>query len=94
MEHFQMEPIDESLPIDFCVLVHSLQSVRSLLDYNEIHHDIMIEDVRELLDIEQQEMMSSCALQPRSTDDFNYTSYHTLSEVRTTVFLCFELSFV
>ncbi|KAL7885508.1 hypothetical protein AOLI_G00058030 [Acnodon oligacanthus] len=78
---FWREPIDESLPVDVRVPFHSLQPVRSFLAYNEIHYDIVIEDLQELLDAEQQEMMSSRALQPRSTDDFNYATYHTLNEI-------------
>ncbi|KAL6480608.1 hypothetical protein MHYP_G00116410 [Metynnis hypsauchen] len=85
LEHLELdfwrEPIDESLPVDVRVPFHSLQPVRSFLAYNEIHYDIMIEDLQDLLDAEQQEMMSSRALQPRSTDDFNYATYHTLSEI-------------
>ncbi|KAL7862832.1 hypothetical protein SRHO_G00118160 [Serrasalmus rhombeus] len=78
---FWREPIDESLPVDVRVPFHSLQPVRSFLAYNEIHYDIMIADLQDLLDAEQQEMTKSRALQPRSTDDFNYATYHTLSEI-------------
>ncbi|XP_066506063.1 carboxypeptidase A1-like [Hoplias malabaricus] len=85
LEHLQldfwMEPIDESLPVDVRVPFHSLQPVKSFLAYNDIHYDIMIEDLQDLLDMEQREMMNSRFLQPRSTDDFNYASYHTLSEI-------------
>uniref|UniRef100_A0AAR2J9F0 Carboxypeptidase A1 n=1 Tax=Pygocentrus nattereri TaxID=42514 RepID=A0AAR2J9F0_PYGNA len=78
---FWREPIDVSLPVDARVPFHSLQPVRSFLAYNEIHYDIMIADLQDLLDAEQQEMTKSRALQPRSTDDFNYATYHTLSEI-------------
>ncbi|XP_072519067.1 carboxypeptidase A1-like [Salminus brasiliensis] len=78
---FWMEPIDESLPIDVRVPFKSLQPVRSFLGYNEIHYNILIEDLQALLEKEQQEMISSRAPEPRSTDDFDYASYHTLSEI-------------
>ncbi|XP_017573203.1 carboxypeptidase A1-like [Pygocentrus nattereri] len=85
LEHLELdfwrEPIDVSLPVDARVPFHSLQPVRSFLAYNEIHYDIMIADLQDLLDAEQQEMTKSRALQPRSTDDFNYATYHTLSEI-------------
>ncbi|XP_066504876.1 carboxypeptidase A1-like [Hoplias malabaricus] len=85
LEHLQLdfwrEPIDESLPVDVRVPFHSLQPVRSFLAYNEIHYDIMIEDLQALLDEEQQEMMRSHAVLPRTTDDYDYTNYHTLDEI-------------
>ncbi|XP_072519429.1 carboxypeptidase A1-like [Salminus brasiliensis] len=41
----------------------------------------MIQDLQDLLDVEQQEMMRSRAFQPRSTNDYDYTNYHTLDEI-------------
>lgn len=36
---------------------------------------------QDLLDKEQREMMRSRVFQPRTTDDYDYANYHTLSEV-------------
>ncbi|XP_072519084.1 carboxypeptidase A1-like [Salminus brasiliensis] len=85
LEHLQldfwMEPIHEDLPVDVRVPFQSLQPVRSFLAYNEIYYDIMIEDLQDLLDMEQREMMRSCGFLPRSTNDYDYTNYHTLDEI-------------
>ncbi|KAB5571633.1 hypothetical protein PHYPO_G00227300 [Pangasianodon hypophthalmus] len=77
---FWMEPVDESLPVDVRVPFHSLQAVRAFLGYHEIHYEIMIQDLQDLLDEEQREMMKLKA-QPRSSDDYNYAIYHTLNEI-------------
>ncbi|KAI4894855.1 hypothetical protein NFI96_003243 [Prochilodus magdalenae] len=83
-EHLQLDfwmgPVKESLPIDVRVPFHSLQPVRSFLAYNKIDYRVMIEDVQALLDLEEQKM-STRTLQPRTTDDFDYANYHTLSEI-------------
>ncbi|XP_062856153.1 carboxypeptidase A1-like [Trichomycterus rosablanca] len=78
---FWMEPVHESLPVDVRVPLHSLQDVRAFLAYNKISYQVMISDVQNLLDEEQREMMRSRVIQPRSTDDYNYASYHTLNEI-------------
>uniref|UniRef100_A0A8B9KXI8 Carboxypeptidase A1 n=1 Tax=Astyanax mexicanus TaxID=7994 RepID=A0A8B9KXI8_ASTMX len=78
---FWREPIHESLPIDVRVPFESLQPVRSFLAYNEIYYNVMIEDLQDLLDVELREMMRSRAFEPRSTDDYDYTNYHTLDEI-------------
>ncbi|XP_037396300.1 carboxypeptidase A1-like [Pygocentrus nattereri] len=85
LEHLQldfwMEPVHESLPVDVHVPFRSLQPVKSFLAYNEIHYEVMIKDLQDLLDMEQRQMLKSRALQPRSTDDYDYTNYHTLDEI-------------
>ncbi|KAM9471183.1 carboxypeptidase A1-like [Clarias gariepinus] len=78
---FWMEPSDVSLPIDVRVPFHSLQDIRAFLMYHEIYYDIMIQDLQDVLDEEQREMLRAKSLQSRSTDDFNYASYHTLNEI-------------
>ncbi|MCI4380359.1 hypothetical protein PGIGA_G00239180 [Pangasianodon gigas] len=78
---FWRYPFDVSLPVDVRVPFHSLQAVRAFLGYHEIHYEIMIQDVQDLLNEEQREMMRSRGFQPRTTDDYDYTNYHTLSEI-------------
>ncbi|GAA6110101.1 carboxypeptidase A1-like [Tachysurus ichikawai] len=79
---FWMDPVAVSLPVDVRVPFHSLQDVRAFLGYHEIHNEIMIQDLQDHLDKEQSEMMRSRVFQPRTTDDYDYSNYHTLSEVR------------
>ncbi|KAG9272133.1 carboxypeptidase A1-like [Astyanax mexicanus] len=85
LEHLKLdfwtEPVEESLPVDIRVPFHSLQPVRAFLAYHEIHYNIMIEDLQALVDMEQREMINTRAPEPRSTDDFDYANYHTLSEI-------------
>ncbi|KAI5617251.1 carboxypeptidase A precursor, partial [Silurus asotus] len=79
---FWREPVDVSLPVDVRVPFPSLQAVRAFLGYHEIHYEIMIQDLQDLLNEEQGEMLRFRGLQPRSTDDFTYASYHTPDEVK------------
>ncbi|KAK3536110.1 hypothetical protein QTP70_029266, partial [Hemibagrus guttatus] len=79
---FWMDPVDVSLPVDVRVPFHSLQAVRAFLGYHEIHYEIMIQDLQDLLDEEQRVMTRTRVFQPRTTDDYDYANYHTLSEVR------------
>ncbi|XP_017330143.3 carboxypeptidase A1 [Ictalurus punctatus] len=78
---FWMDPVDVSLPVDVRVPFYSLQDVRAFLGYHEIHYEIMIQDLQDLLNEEQREILRSMALQPRSTEDYNYANYHTLNEI-------------
>ncbi|KAK2838362.1 hypothetical protein Q7C36_013176 [Tachysurus vachellii] len=78
---FWMDPVAVSLPVDVRVPFHSLQDVRAFLGYHEIHYEIMIQDLQDHLDKEQREMMRSRVFQPRTTDDYDYSNYHTLSEI-------------
>ncbi|XP_036423694.1 carboxypeptidase A1-like [Colossoma macropomum] len=80
---FWREPVHESLPVDVHVPSTSLHKVKSFLKNNKIHYEIMIQDLQDLVDKEQQEMMRFRAHQPKSTNDFDYTNYHTLDEIYT-----------
>lgn len=68
-------------PIDIRVPFHSLQAVKIFLEAQDIRYEIMIEDLQSLLD-EEQEQMFAFRTQVKSTDTFNYATYHTLEEVR------------
>ncbi|KAF4094253.1 hypothetical protein AMELA_G00011190 [Ameiurus melas] len=78
---FWMDPVDVSLPVDVRVPFNSLQDVRAFLGYHEIHYEIMIQDLQDLINEEQREILQSKALQLRSTEDYNYANYHTLNEI-------------
>ncbi|XP_051808604.1 carboxypeptidase A5 isoform X1 [Acanthochromis polyacanthus] len=86
MIHFEVDFWKEvtrvNTPVDVRVPFHSLQSVKIYLETQGIEYSIMIEDLQVMLDEEQKEMMSVArAPEPRNTDSFDYTQYHTLSEI-------------
>ncbi|CAN9499005.1 unnamed protein product [Ophioblennius macclurei] len=69
-------------PVDVRVPSHSLQSVKLYLDTNGIEYSVMIEDLQAMLDEEQEEMDSAARnAEFFSTDSFDFTNYHTLSEI-------------
>lgn len=68
-------------PIDVRVPLPSSQAVKVFLEAHGIGYTVMIEDVQSLLDEEQEQMFAFQAW-ARSTDTFNYATYHTLEEVR------------
>ncbi|KAI5105542.1 carboxypeptidase A1 (pancreatic) precursor [Silurus meridionalis] len=80
---FWREPVGVSLPVDVRVPFPSLQALRAFLGYHEIHYEIMIQDLQDVLDEEQREMTRARVFQPRSTDEYDYEHYHTLSEINT-----------
>ncbi|KAK2842706.1 hypothetical protein Q5P01_012906 [Channa striata] len=73
---------DVSIPVDVRVPFHSLQSVKIYLEFQDIEYAIMIKDLQAMLD-EEQEMMTSTTrvTQPRNTDSYDYSNYHTLNEI-------------
>uniref|UniRef100_A0A2K6P7N7 Carboxypeptidase A1 n=1 Tax=Rhinopithecus roxellana TaxID=61622 RepID=A0A2K6P7N7_RHIRO len=84
LEHLQLDfwrgPAHPGSPIDVRVPFPSIQAVKIFLESNGISYDTMIEDVQSLLD-EEQEQMFAFRSRARSTDTFNYTTYHTLEEI-------------
>uniref|UniRef100_A0A8C9Z9B2 Carboxypeptidase A1 n=1 Tax=Sander lucioperca TaxID=283035 RepID=A0A8C9Z9B2_SANLU len=73
---------DVATPVDVRVPFHSLQSVKIHLESQDIEYVIMIEDLQVMLDEEQQEMESAARIaEPRNTDSFDFSRYHTISEI-------------
>ncbi|XP_078112631.1 carboxypeptidase A5 [Sander vitreus] len=73
---------DVATPVDVRVPFHSLQSVKIHLESQDIEYFIMIEDLQVMLDEEQQEMESAARIaEPRNTDSFDFSRYHTISEI-------------
>ncbi|KAF3706145.1 Carboxypeptidase A1 [Channa argus] len=71
-----------SMPVDVRVPIHNLESVKMYLEAQNTEYSVMIKDLQVLLDREQEEMKSAArASQHRNTDSFDYSSYHTLSEI-------------
>ncbi|NWJ02444.1 CBPA5 Carboxypeptidase, partial [Crypturellus undulatus] len=77
---FWRDPTKPGHPTDLRVPFRNLQAVKSLLEANDIPYSVMIEDVQELLDEEKRMMRLSRRLE-RSTDTFDFSSYHTIEEV-------------
>ncbi|KAM6200981.1 carboxypeptidase A1-like [Rhynchocyon petersi] len=84
LEHLQLDfwrgPTRPGVPIDVHVPFLSLQSVKVFLESHGIKYLAMIEDVQSLLD-EEQEQMFAFQTRARSTESFNYATYHTLEEI-------------
>ncbi|XP_007981102.3 carboxypeptidase A1 [Chlorocebus sabaeus] len=84
LEHLQLDfwrgPAHPGSPIDVRVPFPSIQAVKIFLESSGISYDTMIEDVQSLLD-EEQEQMFAFRSRARSTDTFNYATYHTLEEI-------------
>ncbi|XP_054476769.1 carboxypeptidase A1-like [Anoplopoma fimbria] len=73
---------DVATPVDVRVPFHSLQSIKIHLESLDIEYSIMIQDLQAMLDEEQEEMESTARLaEPRNTDSFDYSRYHTISEI-------------
>ncbi|XP_059191452.1 carboxypeptidase A5 [Centropristis striata] len=73
---------DVETPVDIRVPFHSLQSVKIHLETQDIEYSVMIEDVQMMLDEEQEEMESAARVaEPRNTDSFDYSRYHTINEI-------------
>ncbi|KAF5927596.1 carboxypeptidase A1 [Diceros bicornis minor] len=84
LEHLKLDfwraPAQPGSPIDVRVPFSSIQAVKIFLESYGIEYTIMIEDVQSLLDEEQEQIFTSQA-RTSSTDNFNYTTYHTLEEI-------------
>ncbi|NWX47980.1 CBPA1 Carboxypeptidase, partial [Steatornis caripensis] len=77
---FWRHPTSPGHPVDMRVPFPSLQAVKIFLESNSISYSIMIEDVQELLDEEKKTMMKSRRIE-RSTNTFDFASYHTIEEI-------------
>ncbi|XP_039098996.1 carboxypeptidase A1 [Hyaena hyaena] len=84
LEHLQLDfwrgPAQPGSPIDVRVPFPSIQAVKAFLEAHGLGYTIMIEDVQSLLD-EEQEQMFAFQARARSTNTFNYATYHTLEEI-------------
>nr|XP_035934306.1 carboxypeptidase A1 isoform X3 [Halichoerus grypus] len=84
LEHLKLDfwrgPAQPGSPIDVRVPSPSTQAVKIFLEAHGIGYTTMIEDVQALLD-EEQEQMFAFRTRARSTDTFNYATYHTLEEI-------------
>uniref|UniRef100_UPI0037E90CC8 carboxypeptidase A5 isoform X1 n=2 Tax=Semicossyphus pulcher TaxID=241346 RepID=UPI0037E90CC8 len=79
---FWMGVTDVASPVDIRVPFESLQSVKIYLETQDVEYSIMIEDLQLMLDQEQQQMESGARVaQPRNTDSFDFSRYHTIEEI-------------
>ncbi|KAL0968651.1 hypothetical protein UPYG_G00269690 [Umbra pygmaea] len=86
MEHLQLDvwrgPTDVSSPVDIRVPFIRLQTIKSFLEAEHIEYSVMISDLQVMLDEEQQQMLSAArSAAPRSSDNFDYSNYHTIAEI-------------
>ncbi|MEE6481740.1 hypothetical protein FKM82_012952 [Ascaphus truei] len=86
LEHLQLDfwqsPRAVGKPIDIRVPFNSLQSVKIYLESNDIQYNVMIEDLESLLDEEKRDIKIGRSMEnARSTNTFNYATYHTLDEI-------------
>uniref|UniRef100_A0A3Q3E9P5 Carboxypeptidase A1 n=2 Tax=Labrus bergylta TaxID=56723 RepID=A0A3Q3E9P5_9LABR len=73
---------DVASPVDIRVPFESLQSVKVYLESQEIDYSVMIKDLQAMLDEEKEEMESAARVaQPKNTDSFDYSRYHTIDEI-------------
>ncbi|XP_069544419.1 carboxypeptidase A1-like [Brachyistius frenatus] len=72
---------DVDTPVDVRVPAHNLQIVKMYLETQDIEFSVMMEDLQVMLDEERKEMDAARVSDPRNTDSFDYSSYHTLSEI-------------
>ncbi|XP_041651678.1 carboxypeptidase A1-like isoform X2 [Cheilinus undulatus] len=73
---------DVTSPVDIRVPFESLQSVKMYLESQDIDYSVMIRDLQVLLDEQQEEMESATRVaQPKNTDSFDYSNYHTIDEI-------------
>lgn len=73
---------DVAIPVEVRVPLHSLQSVKIHLEGQNINYTIMIQDLQAMLDEEQEAMESAARIaEPRNTDSFDYSRYHTIREI-------------
>ncbi|CAH2275468.1 carboxypeptidase A2 [Pelobates cultripes] len=77
---FWTEPAKVDIPVDVRVPFHSLQSVKSYLESQNIEYSIMIDDLQAVLDAEKQEMELN-QIKERNSGTFNYATYHTLDNL-------------
>ncbi|XP_075713629.1 carboxypeptidase A1-like [Rhinoderma darwinii] len=79
---FWQEPSVPERFIDIRVPFFSLQDVKVYLEFHNIQYSIMIPDLQTLLDEEKRDMKMGRAMEnARSTDTFNYATYHTFDEI-------------
>ncbi|XP_071781619.2 carboxypeptidase A5 [Centroberyx gerrardi] len=86
MDHLELdfwrEATDVATPVDVRVPFYSLQAVKVYLEAQELKYSIMIKDLQVVLDEEQEQIQFAArAAQPRNTDSFDYSNYHSISEI-------------
>ncbi|NWU93763.1 CBPA2 Carboxypeptidase, partial [Upupa epops] len=84
LEHLELDfwinPSASALPVDVRVPANNVQAVKAFLESYGIEYSILIEDLQDILDKEKQDMVYS-QQRERSSNSFNYGTYHTLDEI-------------
>uniref|UniRef100_A0A8C7A2H4 Carboxypeptidase A1-like n=1 Tax=Nothoprocta perdicaria TaxID=30464 RepID=A0A8C7A2H4_NOTPE len=74
---FWRGPTKPSHPTDLRVPFRNLQAVKSFLEANDVAYSVMIEDVQ----VSGMQTMALSRRLQRSTDTFDFASYHTIEEI-------------
>ncbi|NXV83742.1 CBPA1 Carboxypeptidase, partial [Atlantisia rogersi] len=77
---FWINPSSPALPVDVRIPANSVQAVKAFLESYGIAYSILIEDLQVVLDKEKQDMAYS-QQRERSSNSFNYGTYHSLDSV-------------
>ncbi|XP_014800916.1 PREDICTED: carboxypeptidase A2-like [Calidris pugnax] len=84
LEHLELDfwinPSTAALPVDVRIPANNVQAVKAFLESQGIEYSILIEDLQAVLDEEKQEMAYS-QQRERSSNSFNYATYHTLDDI-------------
>ncbi|XP_008943758.1 PREDICTED: carboxypeptidase A2 isoform X1 [Merops nubicus] len=77
---FWLNPSSPALPVDVRIPADNVQAVKGFLESYGIEYSILIEDLQDVLDQEKQDMAEGQQME-RSSNSFNYGTYHTLDEI-------------
>ncbi|KFO85285.1 Carboxypeptidase A2 [Buceros rhinoceros silvestris] len=84
LEHLELDfwinPSAIAQPVDVRIPASSVQAVRAFLEAHGIQYSILIEDLQVVLDKEKEDMAYG-QQKERSSNTFNYGTYHTLEEI-------------
>ncbi|NXG94948.1 CBPA2 Carboxypeptidase, partial [Stercorarius parasiticus] len=84
LEHLELDfwinPSTAALPVDVRIPANNVQAVKAFLESHGIEYSILIEDLQVVLDKEKEDMAYS-QQRERSSNSFNYGTYHTLDSI-------------
>ncbi|XP_057692894.1 carboxypeptidase A1-like [Corythoichthys intestinalis] len=79
---FWRGPSNVDAHVDIRVPPETLEAIKHFLERNDIKYSVIIRDLQVILDEEQEEMDAFVhEAEPRNTDSFDFSRYHTISEI-------------
>ncbi|NXN37719.1 CBPA2 Carboxypeptidase, partial [Rhinoptilus africanus] len=86
LEHLELDfwinPSTAAVPVDLRIPANNVQAVKAFLESHGIEYSILIEDLQVVLDKEKEDMAYNQQME-RSSNSFNYGTYHTLDSIYT-----------